>query len=68
MLDPKVHDDIFLLRYALSYKTLESCRGHIVAGIEYRKGHPYLELEKQGGMHPAAERIRCVSGTSSRKN
>ncbi len=58
-LDPKVHDDIFLLRYVLSYKSFESAKAHIVAGIEYRKEHPYLELEKQGKMHPAAERIRC---------
>jgi hypothetical protein len=58
VLDPKVHDDIFLLRYALSYKTLEGAKKHIVAGIDYRKEHSYLELEKQGKMHPAAERIR----------
>ncbi len=58
VLDPKVHDDIFLLRYALSYKKRETCENHIRAGLEYRKEHSYLELEKQGKMHPAAENIR----------
>jgi hypothetical protein len=60
-LDLTKHDDIFLLRYALSYKTVDLCTHHIRRGIEYRKNNPYLELEKEGKMHPQAGAVSNLS-------
>ncbi len=42
------HDDIFLLRYVLSYKTTAKSETHVRAGIAFRKENAWLEYAKTG--------------------
>jgi len=47
VLEPE-HDDIFLLRYILSFKTVEKAEVSVRKGIEYRKANPWLNTAKTG--------------------
>lgn len=42
------HDEIFLLRYLLSFKTVEKSEVSVRKGIEYRKANPWLKCAKTG--------------------
>ena len=42
------HDDVFLLRYVLSYKTLAKSESHVREGIKFRKENPWLNYAKTG--------------------
>lgn len=58
------HDDIFVLRYVLSYKNKDETIQRIRKGLEYRKANPWLALAKEGKPHPEAEKIKqytCAS-------
>lgn len=47
VLEPE-HDDIFLLRYILSFKTVEKSEISVRKGIEYRRNNPWLKTAKTG--------------------
>lgn len=64
------HDDIFLLRYILSYKTVAKSEPHVRAGIEYRKNNPWLDYARTGEVwevNTKVERFTCASQTHNRK-
>ena len=64
------HDDIFLLRYILSYKTVAKSEPHVRAGFEYRKENAWLDFARTGEVwevNQKVERFTCASQTHNRK-
>lgn len=52
------HDEIFILRYVLSYKTLDKVLTNIRGGLEYRKNNPYLQLAHKQEDYPLEQEVR----------
>jgi len=64
------HDDVFLLRYVLSYKVLAKSESHVRDGIKFRKENPWLNYAKTGEVwevNTKVERFTCASQSHNRK-
>jgi len=64
------HDDIFLLRYILSFKTVEKSAVSVKKGIEYRKNNLWLNTAKTGEKWDVDEKVgkfTCAGQDHGRK-